>query len=60
MVDNLNYVKLKHIDILMLENQEGLKTAETDEDISIYQNVHANLQEARKKITDQLGTVILK
>jgi len=59
-VDNLNYVKLKHIDILMLENQEGLKTAETDEDISIYQNVHANLQEARKKITDQLGTVILK
>ena len=44
----------------MLENQEGLKTAETEEDIAIYQNVHANLQEARKKITDQLGTVILK
>jgi DNA primase len=59
-VDNLNYIKLKHIDILMLENQEGLKTAETEEDIAIYQNVHANLQEARKKITDQLGTVILK
>jgi len=59
-VDNLNYVKLKHIDILMLENQEGLKTAESEEDIAIYQNVHANLQEVRKKITDQLGTVILK
>jgi DNA primase len=59
-VDNLNYVKLKHIDILMQENQQELKTAETDEDILIYQNVHANLQEVRKKITDELGTVILK
>ncbi|MDB4107167.1 DNA primase [Bacteroidia bacterium] len=59
-VENLNYVKLKHIDILMTENQEGLKTAETEEDISIYQNVHTNLQEIRKKITDQIGTVILR
>ena len=45
--------------MLMNENQESLKTAETEEDILIYQNVHANLQEIRKKITDQIGTVIL-
>ncbi|PCJ64529.1 MAG: DNA primase [Bacteroidetes bacterium] len=59
-VENLNYLKLKHIDILMLENQESLKSAETDEDILIYQHVHTNLQEMRKKITDKIGTVILR
>jgi DNA primase len=59
-VDNLNYLKIKHIDMWMLENQEQLKKADIEEDIIIYQNVHANLQEVRKKITDQLGTVILK
>jgi DNA primase len=59
-VENLNYLKLKHIDILMKENQEELKIAETDEDILIYQNLHVNLQEIRKKITDQIGTVILR
>jgi len=58
-VQNLNYLKLNHIEMLMNENQESLKTAETEEDILICQNVHANLQEIRKKITDQIGTVIL-
>ena len=43
----------------MKENQEKLQVAETEEDIMICQNVHANLQEFRKKITDQIGTVIL-
>ena len=58
-VQNLNYLKLKHIDILMTENQEKLKTAETDDDIFMYQNIHANLQLLRKSITEILGTVIL-
>lgn len=56
---NLNYLKLKHIDILMKENQEKLKLAETDEEISEFQIIHANLQAVRKKITEVLGTVIL-
>lgn len=58
-VQNLNYLKLNHIEMLMKENQEKLQVAETEEDIMICQNVHANLQEFRKKITDQIGTVIL-
>jgi hypothetical protein len=45
--------------MLMKENQENLKSADTDEDIVIFQNLHANLQEIRKKVTDQIGTVIL-
>jgi hypothetical protein len=58
-VQNLNYLKLNHIEMLMKENQESLKTADTEEDIVIYQNLHANLQEIRKKVTDQIGAVIL-
>ncbi|MGB1038141.1 MAG: hypothetical protein ACPGYY_05790, partial [Bacteroidia bacterium] len=58
-VENLNYLKLNHIEILMLENQEKLKDAEEIEDVEIYQNIHANLQEIRKSITDKIGTVIL-
>jgi len=58
-VQNLNYLKLNHIEMLMKENQESLKTADTEEDIIIYQNLHANLQEIRKKVTDQIGAVIL-
>ena len=56
--DNLNYLKLKHIDLLMKENQEKLKIAETEEDIMILQQVHDNLLKVRQKITDQSGTVI--
>ncbi len=59
-VENLNYLKLKHIDIMMKQNQEELKTAETEEDIIICQNIHTNLQSARRMITDQMGTVIIK
>ena len=58
MIDNLNYLKLKHIDLLMKENQEKLKIAETEEDITILQQVHNNLLKIRQKITDQSGTVI--
>lgn len=58
-VENLNYLKLNHIEILMLENQEKLKDAVEVEDVEIYQNIHANLQEIRKTITDKIGTVIL-
>lgn len=58
-VQNLNYLKLNHIEILMKENQEELKKAETEEDVIICQNIHTNLQEIRKKVTDQIGTVIL-
>ena len=58
MKNNLNYLKLKHIDLLMKENQEKLKIAETEEDIMILQQVHDNLLKIRQKITDQSGTVI--
>lgn len=57
-IENLNYLKLKHIDLLMKENQEKLKVADTDEDIMILQQVHDNLLKIRQKITDQSGTVI--
>jgi DNA primase len=57
-VQNLNYLKLKHIEILMKENQENLKMAETEEDIIISLGIQSNLQEFRKKITDQIGNVI--
>jgi len=59
-VENLNYLKLKHIDILMKENQEEIKVVESEEDLLICLNAHANLQEIRKKITDQIGTVVLR
>ena len=58
-IDNLNYLKLKHIDNLMRENQEKIKTAQSTEDIIILQQNHRTLQEIRKKITDQIGTVII-
>jgi hypothetical protein len=57
-IDNLNYLKLKHIDLLMKENQEKLKIAESEEDIMILQQIHDNLLKIRGKITDQSGTVI--
>jgi DNA primase len=57
-IDNLNYLKLKHIDLLMKENQEKLKIAESDEDITVLQQIHYNLLKIRRKITDQSGTVI--
>lgn len=57
-IDNLNYLKLKHIDLLMKENQEKLKIAESDEDITVLQQIHDNLLKIRRKITDQSGTVI--
>ena len=57
-IDNLNYLKLKHIDLLMKENQEKLKIAESDEDIMVLQQIHDNLLKIRRKITDQSGTVI--
>lgn len=57
-IDNLNYLKLKHIDLLMKENQEKLKIAESDEDIMVLQHIHDNLLKIRRKITDQSGTVI--
>jgi DNA primase len=58
-VQNLNYLKLKHIEILMNENQGKLKNSETEEDIFLYQNIHTNLQALRRSITEILGTVIL-
>ena len=57
-IDNLNYLKLKHIDLLMKENQEKLKIAESDDDIMVLQQIHDNLLKIRRKITDQSGTVI--
>lgn len=57
-VNNLNYIKLKHIDILMKENQDKMKDANTDEDFMIFQNIHINLLEARKIITEEIGNVI--
>lgn len=57
-IDNLNYLKLKHIDLLMKENQEKLKIAETEEDVMILQQVHDNLLKIRQKITNRIGTVI--
>ncbi len=44
----------------MKENQEEMKSVESEEDLLICLNAHANLQEIRKKITDQIGTVILR
>lgn len=58
--ENLNYLKIKHIDLMMLENQESMKNAEDDEEVMNYQLMHQRLQELRKKITDEIGTVIVK
>lgn len=58
--ENLNYLKIKHIDLMMLENQESIKNAEDDEEVMNYQLMHQRLQELRKKITDEIGTVIVK
>ncbi len=58
-VQNLNYLKLNHIEILMKENQEKMKCAETEQEVLHCQQYHAVLQEIRKKITDEIGTVIL-
>lgn len=59
-VENLNYFKRKQIDLLMSENEEKLRTAETAEDIMIYQSNHKALHALRKKLTDQKGTVIIR
>lgn len=58
--ENLNYLKIKHIDLMMLENQESIKNAEDDEEVMNCQLMHQRLQELRKKITDEIGTVIVK
>ena len=45
---------------MMLENQENMKNAEDDEEVMNCQLMHQRLQELRKKITDEIGTVIVK
>jgi DNA primase len=58
--ENLNYYKLKCIDTLMEENQEEMRNAETDDEIMVCQRMHVQLQEIRRQLTDEIGTVIVK
>lgn len=59
-VENLNYIKLKKVELAIKKNQEELKIAETDEDIMIHQSIHLRLQDLKRKITDQIGAVVIK
>lgn len=58
--ENLNYYKLKCIDEMMAENQDDLKNAETEEEIMQFQQTHVQLQEIRRQLTDEIGTVVVK
>jgi DNA primase len=51
---------LKHIDKLILHNQEDFNKASTDEEIHVLQQAHIHLIEWRKSITRIYGTAIIK
>ncbi len=59
-VENLNYLKLNKIDKAIKENQAKLKEELEDDDILNHQLVDIRLKELRKRIIDQIGTVVLK
>jgi DNA primase len=56
----LNRLKLKHIEKLIIQNQEEFNRVTTDEDIETLQKIHQHLIEERKILTLKVGTVIVK
>lgn len=59
-VENLNYLKLSKLQSAIAANQEMIKAATTDEEILTHQNIHLRLQDAKKKITEIIGAVVIK
>ena len=53
-------LKLKHIEKLILHNQEDFNKANTDEEFNGLQQAHMHLLELRKAITNKYGTAIIK
>lgn len=56
----LNRLKLKHIEKLIIQNQEEFNRITTDDEIETLQKIHQHLIEERKILTLKVGTVIVK
>lgn len=59
-VENLNYLKLRKIQLAIDENLESMKMANTAEEIQDIQLKDIKLKELKRKITDEIGAVILR
>jgi DNA primase len=56
----LNYLKLRKIKRLIVENQQDLEKATDPEEQMIYMQTHQHLKEMEIEITKKVGTVIYK
>jgi DNA primase len=56
----LNYLKLRKIKRMMLENQQEMQLALSSEDQIIFLQIHQQLKQMEIQLTKQLGTVIYK
>lgn len=56
----INYFKLKKIKKMFEENQKDLETATSFEEQMKFIEIHRQLKEAERELTNRLGTVILK
>jgi DNA primase len=55
----LNYLKLRKIKRMLMENQSDIEKPHTDEEREMLNNTHYHLKEMEMEITRKLGTVIL-
>jgi len=55
----LNYLKLRKIKRMLLENQADIEKPHTDQEREMLNNTHYHLKQMEMEITKKLGTVIL-
>jgi DNA primase len=59
-MENLNYLKLKHLEKMIVTNLERLKTATDDEESMKFMGIHANLLNLRHEFATKSGIVIMR
>ena len=56
----LNYLKLRKIKRMLIENQADLEKSHTNEEFEILQRTHLHLKQLEKELTRRTGTVIIR
>jgi DNA primase len=58
--ENINYLKLKHLDQLIVDNASKIESATEEEDRMIFLGIHSDLLKLRLELAKQSGIVILR
>ena len=59
-LENLNYLKLKHLEKMIVANLARLKAASDDEESLKFMSIHANLLNLRHEFATKSGIVIMR